>query len=36
MLIGLRRELKEGDVVKLTLTFQSAGKIEVEAPVRKP
>jgi copper(I)-binding protein len=36
MLIGLRHELKEGDVVKLTLTFQSAGTIEVEAPVRKP
>jgi copper(I)-binding protein len=36
MLIGLRHELKEGDVVKLTLTFQNAGTVEVEAPVRKP
>jgi copper(I)-binding protein len=36
MLIGLKHDLKEGDVVKLTLTFQNAGKIEVEAPVRKP
>jgi copper(I)-binding protein len=36
MLIGLRQELKEGDVVKLTLTFQNAGTVAVEAPVRKP
>jgi copper(I)-binding protein len=36
MLIGLRHDLKEGEVVKLTLTFQNSGKIEVEAPVRKP
>jgi len=36
MLIGLRHELKEGDVVKLTLTFEKAGTIQVEAPVRKP
>ncbi|NTV63658.1 MAG: copper chaperone PCu(A)C [Oscillochloris sp.] len=36
MLIGLRHDLKEGEVVKLTLTFQNAGTIEVEAPVRKP
>jgi copper(I)-binding protein len=36
MLIGLRHDLKEGEVVKITLTFQNSGKIEVEAPVRKP
>jgi periplasmic copper chaperone A len=36
MMIGLKHDLKEGDVVKLTLTFQSAGKIEVQAQVRKP
>jgi copper(I)-binding protein len=36
MLIGLKHDLKEGDVVKLTLTFQNAGKIEVNAPVHKP
>jgi hypothetical protein len=34
MLIGLRQDLKDGDVVKLTLTFQNSGTIEVEAPVR--
>jgi copper(I)-binding protein len=36
MLIGLRHDLKEGEVVKLTLTFQNSGPIQVEAPVRKP
>jgi copper(I)-binding protein len=36
MLIGLRRELVAGERVKLTLTFQNAGAIEVEAPVRAP
>jgi hypothetical protein len=36
MLIGLRHDLKEGEVVKITLTFQNSGKVEVEAPVRKP
>lgn len=36
MLIGLRHDLSEGDMVKLKLTFQNSGPIEVEAPVRKP
>lgn len=36
MLIGLRHDLKEGEAVTLTLTFQNAGTIQVEAPVRKP
>ncbi len=36
MLIGLRHDLKEGEVVKITLTFQNSGPIQVEAPVRKP
>lgn len=36
MLIGLRRDLVDGEVVKLTLTFQNAGAVEVEAPVRRP
>lgn len=36
MLIGLTRDLKDGETVKLTLTFEQAGTIEVEAPVRMP
>lgn len=36
MLIGLRQDLKEGEVVKITLTFQNGGTIEIEAPVRMP
>ena len=33
MLIDLKRPLKEGDLVKLTLVFEKAGEIEVEATV---
>lgn len=33
MLIGLKAPLKAGDLVRLSLTFQMAGKVEVEAPV---
>lgn len=33
MLMDLARPLKEGDLVKLTLEFEKAGKIEVEATV---
>jgi copper(I)-binding protein len=36
MLIGLTRELKPGDTVKLTLTFEKAGTREVTAEVREP
>ncbi|EFO80738.1 protein of unknown function DUF461 [Oscillochloris trichoides DG-6] len=36
MLIGLRQDLNEGDMVLITLTFQNAGTIQVEAPVRMP
>ncbi|NNJ09189.1 copper chaperone PCu(A)C [Chloroflexales bacterium ZM16-3] len=36
MLIGLRHDLNDGDIVKLTLTFQNSGTMQVEAPVRKP
>lgn len=36
MLIGLRQDLNEGDMVKIKLTFQGSGTMEVEAPVRKP
>ncbi len=33
MLLGLKQPLKEGDLVKLTLTFAKAGSIEIEASV---
>ncbi|RBO55091.1 copper-binding protein [Rhodovulum sp. BSW8] len=33
MLLGLTRSLTEGDSVHLTLTFEKAGTVEVEAPV---
>jgi periplasmic copper chaperone A len=33
MLFDLKAPLKEGDVVKLTLTFENAGPVEVEAKV---
>lgn len=33
MLLDLKQPLKEGDLVKLTLTFEKAGPIEVEATV---
>jgi hypothetical protein len=33
MLIDLKQPLKEGDLLKLTLVFQKAGAIEVEATV---
>lgn len=36
MLIGLKQELKEGDLVTVTLTFQNGGQIVVEAPVKTP
>lgn len=35
MLMGLRRPLKEGERIKLVLTFERAGTIEIEAPVEK-
>lgn len=35
MLLGLRRDLKPGDTVKVTLTFQQAGQMVIEAPVRE-
>ena len=35
MLIGLKRELKVGDKVQLTLNFEKAGKIPVMAEVRE-
>jgi copper(I)-binding protein len=33
MLMGLRAPLKEGQSIRLTLTFEKAGDIEVEVPV---
>lgn len=36
MLMGLTRNLKEGDMVTFTLTFQNAGKVIIEAPVKTP
>lgn len=33
MLMGLKHPLKQGDLVHLTLSFQRAGTIEVDAPV---
>jgi copper(I)-binding protein len=35
MLMGLQRPLKEGERIKLTLTFERAGTIEIEARVEK-
>lgn len=35
MLMGLRRPLKEGEHIKLVLTFERAGTIEIEARVEK-
>ncbi len=34
MLIGLKNQLKEGDVVDLTLRFEKSGEIKVQAPVK--
>lgn len=33
MLMGLTRELKDGDIITLTLVFEHAGEVVVEAPV---
>ncbi|MDD5330433.1 MAG: copper chaperone PCu(A)C [Sulfuricella sp.] len=35
MLIGLKQELKEGDSVPITLTFEDGSSKKVDAPVRK-
>ena len=36
MLINVRRDLKPGDTITLTLTFAQAGKVEVAVQVRQP
>lgn len=33
MLMGLTRELADGDMVTLTLTFEKAGEVKVDVPV---
>ncbi len=35
MFIGLKKQLKEGDVIDLTLKFEKSGDIKVQAPVKK-
>lgn len=34
ILLGLKQALTPGEVVHVTLTFQKAGEMSVEAPVR--
>jgi copper(I)-binding protein len=34
MLLGLTRDLKPGDTVRVTLTFETGGRMSIEAPVR--
>ncbi len=36
MLLDLKAPLKEGDLVKLTLTFEKAGAIDIDATVEPP
>jgi copper(I)-binding protein len=36
MLIGLKQDLKPGDKINLTLVFENAGRVNVEAEVRAP
>lgn len=36
MFIGLKRDLQAGETVQLTLTFERAGAVTVDAPVRMP
>jgi copper(I)-binding protein len=36
MLIGITRDLKQGEMVKLTLEFEKAGSVTIDAPVQMP
>lgn len=36
MLVGLKNDLKVGDTLKVTLKFETAGEITVEAEVKEP
>ena len=33
MLMGLRRSLRQGDNINVTLTFKKAGRMTIEVPV---
>jgi len=35
MLVGLKKPLKEGEPISMTLTFEKAGKVDVSIPVAK-
>ena len=35
MLIGLKQDLKAGDTIEITLTFEKAGEVKVTAEVRE-
>ena len=35
MFIGLKNQLKEGDVIDITLKFEKSGEMKVQAPVKK-
>lgn len=35
MFMGLKKDLKEGDIVPLILTFEKAGKVEINFPIQK-
>jgi copper(I)-binding protein len=36
MLIGLKQDIQAGDTISITLIFQNAGKVTIEAPVKAP
>jgi periplasmic copper chaperone A len=36
MLMGLNRDIKEGETITFTLTFKNAGTLTIEAPVKAP
>jgi copper(I)-binding protein len=36
MLMGLKQDIKEGELIQFTLVFQNAGKMVIEAVVRTP
>ena len=36
MLMGMKRELKVGELVRFALTFEKAGRVEIDALVKAP
>jgi len=36
MLMNLKKDLKPGDTLSVTLTFEKIGQVTIEAPVREP